>query len=536
MTLKINKHQVFGTWKLKKFLGGGGNGDVWLATNPKYEEVAIKLLRKIERKAYARFIDEIHVMQANSDVDGILPILDLYLPDKTTSEVPWYVMPVAKPLEKHLEEKHFEDVILAIISVAKTLVELHSRNISHRDIKPENLLVKDGKIYLGDFGLVDYPEKANLTSSGDAIGAKWTMAPEMRREGSKADGKPADVYSLAKSLWILLTKQKKGFDGQYNPNGVNGLSKIRSIARYEMDYRGEDYRRVVFIKTLDDLLHSSTDDDPTKRPTISNFVETLSWWTVAYKDLATRNPIEWRELQTQLFPNTTPQRVIWENLSDIVYILNLIGSTPALNHMFYPSGGGMDLEGAKLGLEANTVELVVDLNCVDLIKPKRLIFENFDTDTQWNYFRIETEGLEPTEKGNIYFDYEELVEIEPLHYIDRVYWDYGYYEGEKLPLGARLVLRHMKGDFVIFSKTSFYNRASSTYDGRHNQMTTDEFREYIAKKVEKAQKMLQDKRLADIATEKEKSLNDFLYRYFANDFHKDSMAKFRNRTSDDDLL
>lgn len=35
------------------------------------------------------------------------------------------------------------------------------------------------------------------------------MAPEMRRESSTADVSKADVYSLAKTLWIYLTGNKK---------------------------------------------------------------------------------------------------------------------------------------------------------------------------------------------------------------------------------------------------------------------------------------------------------------------------------------
>jgi hypothetical protein len=33
MTQRIGKNQAFGDWKLRKFLGGGGNGDVWNATS-----------------------------------------------------------------------------------------------------------------------------------------------------------------------------------------------------------------------------------------------------------------------------------------------------------------------------------------------------------------------------------------------------------------------------------------------------------------------------------------------------------------------
>jgi serine/threonine protein kinase len=190
MAQKIAKNVIFGNWKLKKFLGEGGNGSVWLAVNSSNEEAAIKLLRKIERKTYMRFMNEVNVIKNNSDIDGILPILDSYLPDKPTDEIPWYVMPVAQPLEKYLDGKHFEDVVMAIEAIAKALHELHKRDISHRDIKPENLLVRDGKIYLADFGLVDYPDKTNITSSGDVVGAKWTMAPEMRRQVVMPMGNP----------------------------------------------------------------------------------------------------------------------------------------------------------------------------------------------------------------------------------------------------------------------------------------------------------------------------------------------------------
>ncbi len=43
MAQKIGRNQVFGDWKLKEVIGGGGNGDVWKATNSKGEEGAIKL-------------------------------------------------------------------------------------------------------------------------------------------------------------------------------------------------------------------------------------------------------------------------------------------------------------------------------------------------------------------------------------------------------------------------------------------------------------------------------------------------------------
>jgi serine/threonine-protein kinase len=531
MAREIAKNRIFGSWKLKKFLGGGGNGDVWLAINSKNEEAAIKLLRKIERKTYTRFVNEVNIIKENSNINGILPLLDSYLPEKPTDEPPWYVMPVAQPLENYLTGKHFEDIVLAVLDIAKTLLELHRRNISHRDIKPENLLVREEKVYLGDFGLVDYPEKNEITSTGDIIGAKWTMAPEMRRNGNKADGKPTDVYSLAKTLWILITKVKKGFDGQYNPEGVNGL---KNFSLHEQNSEGfiSNNRGSVYIKPINDLLADSTNDDPVRRPNIGDFIQKINHWVLVNKDFDKRNALEWQEVQEKLLPLILPKRVIWEDIDDIVKILDLLSSIDALNHMFYPDGGGMDLEGVRMGKEPGTIELITDRDekAIDLIKPRRLIFDSFGFDKEWNYFRLENDTLEPSGVyETIILDREELLETEPLVYGDRTYYDY---PDEPLSEDARLVTRYLKGDFVIFQKTSKYNRITDTYDGRHSRMNSDEFRDYIAGKVKISKEILQNEEIIKKAAKKEISMDDVVLNFLDEVFHKESLTRFSHEDFD----
>lgn len=534
MSKKIYKGQVFGVWKLKKHLGNGGNGDVWLAVNSENQEVAVKLLREVKRKTYARFIDEVNAIKANSDVDGILPILDSYLPENLENEIPWYVMPVAQPLEKYLDGKHFEDVVTAIENVAKTLHELHQRGISHRDIKPENLLVRNGKVYLADFGLVDYPDKINVTSSGDAVGAKWTMAPEMRREGNKSDGKPADVYSLAKTLWILITKNKKGFDGQYHANGINGLRNFSYAVRENTSWSG-DKKTSVYESPIDDLMQEATSDNPSSRPTIKSFIDRLKLWIVLNKDWKKRNPIQWQEVQKILFPSILPTRAIWEDIEDIIRVLNILGKIDGLNHMFYPEGGGMDLVGARIGREPKTIELIVDRNgkVVDLVKPRRLIFESFGFDTEWNYFRLENEDLTPSGVyESLVFNHEELLELSPLVYVDRVYSDEGSYNGNPLPKTSRIVDRHFKGDFVVFQKFSKYNRITVTYDGRHNKLNTDEFRRYIAEKVKEVKSALNSPEILGATTKNGIDINDFILSVLRENFREEGLSRF----NDDDEM
>jgi serine/threonine protein kinase len=458
------KGMRLGKWRLVDFIDAGGNGEVWKAKDDQHNEYAIKILTKLKPKAYSRFYDEIKIVGINSDVVGILPIID-YLPKPEDGTVMvWYVMPLAIPFVEWIKDKSSEEIVIAIISFAETLSILHKRDIHHRDIKPTNLFYLNSHYYIGDFGLVDYPTKEDLTLKGETVGPKWTMAPEMKRFAEKAKGGPADVYSLAKTLWILLTKEEKGFEGQYVINSNIELKR---------------YINTIYAKPLDDLLFKSTDNDPTKRPNMPQFADKLREWVELEKDYDKRNKDEWSRIQQQIFPSAIPQRVFWKNVSQVMSILNILGEIKNLNHTFFPDGGGLDLESARPSIEKGCIELKCN-GLVQIVKPIRLIFESFAADPQWNYFRLETGVLAPKIKHKKrVFSYEPFTEISPGKYVEYSAWDNNEFNGKPLPEKARPVTRYLKGSFVIFCKRSFYNKNHSTYDGRHNKMTTDQFRKYI---------------------------------------------------------
>jgi hypothetical protein len=196
-------------------------------------------------------------------------------------------------------------------------------------------------------------------------------------------------------------------------------------------------------------------------------------------DFFKKNRQDWIGIQQKLFPSGLPEKCEWTDKNEIVNVLRTIGSIKNSNHMFYPRGGGLDVEGAGLSSEKDCIEIDTG-GLIDILKPSRLIFHSFkNEEPQWNYFRLETLELKPS---GIYDneDYdEELCELTSGEYISRAYWDEGKYNGKKLPSEARVITRHFGGSFVIFQKTSIYNRNSRTYDGRHNKMTDEEFRNYI---------------------------------------------------------
>ncbi|MBK6265127.1 protein kinase [Marivirga sp. S37H4] len=476
----FRKGQKFNDWTLTQYVGGGGNGEVWACQNSKGVINAIKLLKKIKPKAYTRFIDEITVIDKNSAIQGIIPIVEKHLPDKLNQEIPFYIMPLAESIEKKIRGGSIEDKVKAILDVAETLSKLHERKIYHRDIKPENILYYNSRFSLVDFGLVHYPDKKEVSVNNEEIGPKWTMAPEMRRESSIADGAKADIYSLAKTFWIFLTERKKGFDGQYSTESIIDLKKF-----YPESY----------TSPIDNLLILSTDNDPQKRPSVDEFISSLREWKKLIEDFHEQNQMQWFEIQTKLFPTSIPQRVIWEDINDIVKVLKVVCSFDNLNHVFFPRSGGLDLEDVRLSHEDGCIEL--DFQLIDIVKPKRLLFESFGYDYEWNYFRLETGNLEPSsayEKEEESEDGEPLDnernceevselspgEYYPYHILENRY----YYKDDYLITDhARHVTRWFKGSFVMFCKRSTYNLTSSTYDGRHNKMTTDEFRKYIERNV-----------------------------------------------------
>ena len=535
MPQKIKKGHRFGDWKLKKLLGSGGNGVVWLSQNLRGEEGAIKILslNKVEEsrraKMYARFKSEVKVINENGDIQGILPIIDYYLPDEFTDCLPWYAMPVASTLDEHLHTSDYESVVQAVIEIGEILIELHERGISHRDIKPANILAWKNELYLSDFGLAEYPEKTGITKTGEQIGARWTIAPEMQRNGKISDGKPADVYSLSKTLWILLTSNKTGFEGQYIPESINGLYRFNIIEK-EPQYVSHFKPSPAYIKPLDDLLRASTDDNPFGRPNIQEFVNQLSVWLGTHRKLEKRNLLQWQDFQKNLFPISLPQHAFWSEIDEIVEILNRLGGIDSLTHMLFPSRGGLDLLGAKLGLEPGTIELVTSESGVEVVMPKRLIFESFGHDSGWNYFRLETGGLEPMGVVNPLRNSEHMIEVSPLEYISESDW-YGDMEKteRKYPNTVRRINRFTEGVFLIVQKRSLYNRSNTTYDGRHNKMDSEEFRVYILDKVNLFKQYLGDEKILKDAANKglsEEELKSCISEYIIKVINHD-WQKFR---------
>lgn len=93
-----------------------------------------------------------------------------------------------------------------VIKVADALAHAHEQGILHRDVKPGNILLdNDGAPRLMDFGLALDLGGEGLTTPGDALGSPQYMSPEQALSRGRPVDQRTDVYSLAVTLYELLT-------------------------------------------------------------------------------------------------------------------------------------------------------------------------------------------------------------------------------------------------------------------------------------------------------------------------------------------
>lgn len=96
------ERRIVGPWTLIEKLGSGGNAVVWRATRDGLDgEVALKVINatKPDKEPYRRFVAEIEFLQSLGDTNGVLRLIDSFLPEEPSSENrPWLAMPIATPI------------------------------------------------------------------------------------------------------------------------------------------------------------------------------------------------------------------------------------------------------------------------------------------------------------------------------------------------------------------------------------------------------------------------------------------------------
>lgn len=434
----------------KKSIGDGGNGYVYEAMHDG-KKYALKVLpaqvRTIQLK---RFIREIKIIKENCDLPGVPNFYGAVIRRK--GNLPsYYVMELGCSISEYLKDKPVHTVIKLIGELAGTLNKLKERGIFHRDVKPENILIINNSPALCDFGLAHKVGDKRLTVDGDKqIGARMTMAPEMLRDPYNANYHQADIYSLAKTLWMLMTKDENSFDGCYNTHSKE------SLWNYHIEVLGQ----------IEEMLTACTSSAPTLRWDYDQIEACCKEWIEIFEDDERRANDGWRHLKSRIFPYSQPEVARWEKNSDIISILKLVLSHGCRNHSFFPNGGGLDLKSVREAHESGCIELQLSTQNI-LLKPKQLAFYSPGKagQAEQDYFLLEAEQLDFISP---YFGeyYEPLTELSPRTYTSPDCYEWDDFNGEKLPEGSRLVKRWSQGKFGIFMGASIYNHKGIFVDGK----------------------------------------------------------------------
>src|SRR5215472_14314783 len=205
--------EQFGRYRIKRILGAGGMGIVYLAERDDLgSQVAIKILRDawLSPARRERFAFEQRTLaQLNHPY-----IARLYDADTSPDGTPFFAMEYVEgvPLTKYCAQHRstIAERLKLFREVCQAVVFAHQHAVLHRDLKPSNILVReDGAVRLLDFGIGKQIEvlggSVEQTMTGLRLMTPAYASPEQIR--GEQVGMQTDVYSLGVILYELLCGQ-----------------------------------------------------------------------------------------------------------------------------------------------------------------------------------------------------------------------------------------------------------------------------------------------------------------------------------------
>ncbi len=204
-----------GPYSLRKLIGSGGMGEVYLAQDARLDrKVALKLLSPGllgDSEPRTRFLREARLASA-LDHPNICTIHEV----GEDRGRPFIAMQYIKgqTLRQIINGRPLKvDSLLSIsLQVADALAAAHEEGVIHRDIKPGNIIVTPrGQAKVLDFGLAKLVERnkgeaeTHLTVTGAVMGTPASMSPEQAR-GERVDHR-SDIFSFGVVLYEMATGQ-----------------------------------------------------------------------------------------------------------------------------------------------------------------------------------------------------------------------------------------------------------------------------------------------------------------------------------------
>lgn len=218
-----------GRFQVRKLLGKGGFGLVFLAFDPQLDRnVAIKIPRietLVSADALQRFMREGQAAASLNHVN-IAPVFEVGNAGPISYIASAYCgggSLAARMTDSSAPRIDFDSAAALIASLADAVQHAHGRGIVHRDLKPANILFDAestddqtdrladpaklaGAARIVDFGLAkSIHSTEDATRSGTMMGTLGYISPEQLIGDHQPLGPETDIYSLGAILYELLT-------------------------------------------------------------------------------------------------------------------------------------------------------------------------------------------------------------------------------------------------------------------------------------------------------------------------------------------
>jgi serine/threonine protein kinase len=212
--------KVFDRYTIKKVLGRGGMGVVWLASDEKLErDVALKFLPELLVLDAASLDDLKRETKRNLELthQHIVRVYDFAQDDRSAAISMEYVDgPTLSALRVERENKVLETTELEpIVQQACAALEYAhvAAGIVHRDLKPANLMMNSrGELKITDFGIArSLSESISMLTMKKTSGTLIYMSPQ-QLDGERASALD-DIYSLGATIYELLASKPPFYSG-----------------------------------------------------------------------------------------------------------------------------------------------------------------------------------------------------------------------------------------------------------------------------------------------------------------------------------
>lgn len=269
--------QRIGRYEVQRLITSGGMGEIYMASDPAGNRVALKILRRhlvASPQAIVRFETEARAASAlhHPNIVSICESGDS--PAGLFIAMEWVWGPT---LRKLIDAEGIDSARAACWSeqACRALAAAHAAGILHRDVKPENIIVReDGVLKVLDFGLARLEGPVRLeansvgssgTISGTLSGTLLYMSPEIFRGETATSA--SDVFSLGTVLYEMWT-------GRHPFAGETPLDVYEAIECRVVDAPSALCAGIP--PEIDGLILRMLDRDPARRPTAGEACEVFS--------------------------------------------------------------------------------------------------------------------------------------------------------------------------------------------------------------------------------------------------------------------